>query len=97
MLTKVEANEHAEELLSFSRTAGKFNTNNNMCERCGSKQARYGLVGEKRKRWCAGCGKGVEGVVSLANPPVARRMCEECGSNQANYGLVGEKRQRWCA
>eukprot|EP01050_Picozoa_sp_SAG11_P036998 SAG11_NODE_14366_length_614_cov_2.487379_1_plen_66_part_00 len=48
-----------------------------MCEECGSKLATYGLAAEKRRRWCAGCGKA-HGAVDVAS-----KMCEECGSKHA--------------
>ena len=68
-----------------------------MCEGCGTKHANYGLLTERRRRWCAGCA-AAEGGVLLRK----QKKCEQgCGLKEASFGLPdGGKtvvRRRWCA
>ena len=55
--------------------------------RCGDRRKA-----ERKKRWCAGCGKA-EGAGLLKT----QNLCEGCGLKRKNYGLVSEGKRRWCA
>jgi hypothetical protein len=40
-----------------------------MCEDCGEKRPNWGLMEEKKKRWCGPCAKSHEGAVYIENAP----------------------------
>ena len=63
-----------------------------MCEDCEKVQPTFGLPGERRKRWCAGCGRS-NGAVSLS----LQKVCEECRMVTASFGMPGERMRRWCS
>ena len=57
-----------------------------LCKGCGLKAPSYGLPGERRKRWCAGCAAAEgSGAVHLGK----KKKCEGCGLKQPNFGLPG--------
>ena len=61
------------------------------CEDCG-KSANYGTCEERKRRWCAGCGKA-HNAICLKR----QKMCEACGVNPTTqskrvHGLL----TRWC-
>ena len=75
-------------------------TENRKCEDCGLKQANFGLPNEKKKRWCAPCGKP-----HGAQRTTSQKMCEKCKIRHANYGMPGSKQntggregtqKKWC-
>eukprot|EP01046_Picozoa_sp_COSAG06_P036370 COSAG06_NODE_4003_length_4670_cov_882.870488_2_plen_742_part_00 len=63
-----------------------------LCEGCGTKQANFGTPTERKKRWCAACGKAHR-VVNLKR----QKMCEGCGTKHAGFGTPTERKKRWCA
>ena len=62
-----------------------------LCEGCGTKQANFGTPTERKKRWCAACGKAHR-AVNLKR----QKMCEGCGTKQAGFGTPTERKKRWC-
>jgi hypothetical protein len=63
-----------------------------MCEDCTKKQASFGTEVERKRRWCAPCGKA-HGAISLLKKKTplqkkrAHKMCEDCTKKQARLGL----------
>ena len=66
-----------------------------MCEskNC-PKHARYGLPGERKKRWCSSCAAAIGNKVVRVQQP---KMCEGCGLKAPTYGLPAERKKRWCS
>ena len=64
---------------------------NKMCEGCGTKQAGFGTLTERKKRWCCKCGKA-HNAVNLT----VQKLCEACGTRQAHFGTLTEGKKRWC-
>ena len=63
-----------------------------MCEDCGEKRPNWGLMEEKKKRWCGPCAKSHEGAVYIT----AQKMCEDCGKKQPSFGHLDIHKKRWC-
>ena len=66
-------------------------TENRKCEDCGLKQANFGLPNEKKKRWCAPCGKKHPGSFN-----VKLQDCEDCNDTHRSFGMPDERKKRWC-
>ena len=61
------------------------------CEDCGERQKLYGMLPDRKPRWCAKCGKSHPGSVAVRFKP-----CEDCMHKQATWGLSGDRIKRWC-
>eukprot|EP01043_Picozoa_sp_COSAG02_P118568 COSAG02_NODE_55165_length_292_cov_0.668394_1_plen_77_part_10 len=62
-----------------------------LCEGCGTKQANFGTPTERKKRWCAACGKAHR-VVNLKR----QKMCEGCGTKHASFSTEAQRVRRGC-
>ena len=65
-----------------------------LCEDCDLKQPSFGMVDERKRRWCSGCAKAHVGAVHLRPD----RKCEDCGLKVPWFGMEAEPtKHRWCS
>jgi hypothetical protein len=58
-----------------------------MCQGCKRIKAKFGLLADRKRRWCRGCAKGHAGAVHLDSH---QRKCVDCTKKAATYGLPAE-------
>lgn len=62
-----------------------------LCIDCGLLGRSFGMVSDRRKRWCSVCAAAHPGCFNVKN-----LTCEDCGTGTRCFGDPNERMKRWC-